>query len=429
MKQIAKSIIVSILGWQLRRLRRKNDIKVVAVAGSMGKTSTKFAVASVLGQSFRVRYQEGNYNDLVTVPLVFFGINMPSLFNPLGWLRVLIHNESEIRGEYPYDVVVVELGVDGIGQMKRFKKYLSADIGILTAIAPEHMEYFGSIDAVAKEELVIADIAGTVLLNEDLCPGAYTAGLVDQTRRYGIKKKADFRIIKMLKQADGMYFEVEHEGQPLYQTVHTITSDLQLYSVLAATATAVEFGIPPQQIKEAIHAIKSAPGRMNILHGIHESVIIDDTYNSSPDAAISALESLYGLDAPRRIAILGNMNELGTFTVKAHQMVGEYCDPAKVDLVVTIGEDANVHLAGAAENRGCKVQRFNNPYEAGMFVLENIADGTAVLAKGSQNGVFAEEALKPLLANPDDVKQLVRQSSYWLKKKKKQFTEAQLHRS
>ena len=153
MKHLARRIVVSILSWQVNRLRRKNSIKIVGVVGSIGKTSTKRAIAEVLSVRHKVQYQSGNYNDLATVPLVFFGQPTPSLFNPFAWLKVFLANERQLAKPYPYDLVVVEIGTDGPGQIQAFARYLHLDIAVVTALTPEHMEYFADIDAVATEEL------------------------------------------------------------------------------------------------------------------------------------------------------------------------------------------------------------------------------------------------------------------------------------
>jgi UDP-N-acetylmuramoyl-tripeptide--D-alanyl-D-alanine ligase len=160
---------------------------------------------------------------------------------------------------------------------------------------------------------------------------------------------------------------------------------------------------------------------MRRLVGINNSTIIDDTYNASPEAVSAALKTLYRLDAPQKIAVLGNMNELGKFSAEAHRQIGEQCDPKQLDLVVTIGPDANKYLAPAAEKKGCKVGTFSDPYQAGEFVKLQIKPGALVLVKGSQNKVFAEEAVKTLLADPVDASKLVRQSRYWMKIKAKNF--------
>ena len=167
MKKAAKGIVAQILGWQVRRLRKKNDFKIIGVAGSIGKTSTKIAIAKVLSEGLRVQFQEGNYNDLITVPLIFFGLSEPSLFNPLAWLKAFIKIEKQLLKPYPFDVVVVEIGTDGPGQIDRFGKYLHCDITVLTAISHEHMEFFGTLSDVAKEELSVSKYTDLLLINKE----------------------------------------------------------------------------------------------------------------------------------------------------------------------------------------------------------------------------------------------------------------------
>jgi UDP-N-acetylmuramoyl-tripeptide--D-alanyl-D-alanine ligase len=160
---------------------------------------------------------------------------------------------------------------------------------------------------------------------------------------------------------------------------------------------------------------------MQRLKGIKDSLILDESYNASPDAVMAALDSLYQMQAPQKIALLGNMNELGDLSKQAHIDVGEYCEAKQLDLVVTLGPDANKYLAPAAEAKGCQVKIFTHPSKAGQFIRDQIKTGATILVKGSQNTVYAEEAIKELLADPGDAKLLVRQSKDWLLKKEASF--------
>jgi len=412
-KKVAKNIVAAILGWQVRRLRKKNNFRIIAVVGSIGKTSTKMAIAETLRAGLRMRHQEGNYNDLVSVPLVFFGEDLPSLFNPLAWLAVFWRNENQLRRPYPFDVVVLELGSDGPGQIQAFKEYLRLEIGVLTSITPEHMSFFKDMDQVAKEELSINGFSSLVIANKDLADEKYLA-VKDDILTYGIGGKADFQL-------DPMGKTVFAGGQKLLDIEQLPPSRAQQYSLLAAVATAYKLGMTPDLIKDGIKNIKPAPGRMQVLKGINGSTIIDDTYNASPDAVRLALDYLYSLKAPQKIALLGNMNELGDYSKGAHQEIGEYCDPKQLALVVTLGPDANEVLAPVAETKGCTVRKFDSPYKAGEFLKDEIKPGAVILVKGSQNKVFAEEAIKPLLADPADQEKLVRQSPRWLETKRKAF--------
>lgn len=420
-KKIARRFVASILGWQVRRLYKKNNFKVVAVAGSVGKTSTKLAIANVLKAKYRVQYQDGNYNDLVSVPLIFFGEEMPSLLNPLAWLGVFRRNQKKLKSQYPYDVVVVEVGTDAPGQIKEFASYLKIDLAVLTGVAPEHMEFFDDLGAVAREELEITKMSSALLYNKDMINPAFLTGVSVPAMSYGIKQKSSYQTVNIVFKDDKCDFEVLKNGQSLLRSSNDLISEPQLYSATAAVAVAAEFGLSAEEIDKGLHNIHPVSGRMQRLGGINNSLIIDDTYNASPEAMKAALETLYRLDAPHKIAILGNMNELGKYSKEAHEEIGIHCEPRELDLVVTIGSDANQYLAPIATNRGCKVVSFDDPYKAGEYLKPLIQPGTVILAKGSQNGVFAEEVIKLLLASPADSIKLVRQSPQWLKKKSKAF--------
>lgn len=421
MKQLLKSLIVSILGWQVRRLRQKHDFKVIGVVGSIGKTSTKFAIASVLQSQYRVRYQEGNYNDIVTVPLIFFGQAEPSLFNPFAWLRTLLANERQLRVDYPFDVVVAEIGTDAPGQIAAFKQYLHCDIAVVTALTMEHMENFRDLDHVASEELSVSKYADTLVANFDLCLEEHLREVSVPIVGYG-KEKSHYQMKNISFNKDKSSFViVMNKTKELTITLDAVSIG-EFYSAAAAAAVADMLHVPGEKIAEAIESLKPVSGRMQRLAGIEDSLILDESYNASPAAVKAALDGLYMLKGQQKIALLGNMNELGKFSAEAHREIGEYCDPTQLDLLVTLGPDANKYLAPAAEAQGCTVATFTDPYAAGDFIKEQLRPGSIILVKGSQNKVYAEEAIKPLLADPSDEAKLVRQSPEWLKKKKANFS-------
>jgi len=403
---------------QVKKLRQKHDFKVIAVAGSVGKTSTKLAVAQMLGVTEAVRYQDGNYNDRLTVPLIFFGEHEPSIFNVWAWFRLLRRNARALRKDYPYTYVVVELGTDGPGQLLDFA-YLEPDITVITAVAAEHMEYFKTLDTVAAEELSVAKFSKKLIVNVDDIAAEYLTG--KEYVGYALDTTADYRLGELSSgDLHAPTAQLNLLGKNINVQLATIGKQGAKIS-LAAAAVADQLDYDEVSIQEGLAAIKPVPGRMQILAGKQDGIIIDDTYNASPLATKAALDVLYATEAPQRIAILGSMNELGDTAQKLHEEVGEYCDPKKLAMVVTIGKDAKQYLAPAAEAKGCKVMSFDDPNKAGAYVAEQLQPKAVVLAKGSQNGVFAEEAIKKFLANPDDARKLVRQSGYWMKIKAKQF--------
>lgn len=419
LKKLGKAILCRQLERQVTELRRKNDFKVVAVAGSVGKTSTKLAIAKTLGAQHKVIYQDGNYNDRLTVPLIFFGQEQPGIYNLLAWRRILKANKRKLRRKYPYEVVVVELGTDEPGQLKDFA-YLQPDITVLTAIADEHMSQFKTMEAVAAEELVPLAYSRHTLLNLDDIPAEYLPEGEFQT--YGIQQKADYMVKdRQARSLQGQKLTFTLPGEKSFEADVATLGSQGAKITLAAVAVGDLLGLSNRQIKQSLKAVTPVAGRMQILAGKQGSIIIDDTYNASPVAVEAALDVLYQTDARQRIAILGSMNELGSDSATWHSEVGGYCNPKQLDLVVTIGREAAEYLAPVAKNQGCEVKSFMNPYEAGDFVAGQIKTGAVILAKGSQNGVFAEEAVKRLLANQSQARKLVRQSDHWLAVKKSQF--------
>ncbi len=418
-KQVGRSVVCAILEWQVRRLRARHDITVVAVVGSIGKTSTKLAIAHSLEVSRRVIYQTGNYNDRVTVPLVFFGHKLPALFNVWAWTKIFFANERTIRLPYFYDVAVLELGTDQPGDIAEFA-YVKPDVAVVTAITPEHMEYFKTLDAVAAEELAVCDYSKAVLVNADDTPADYLRDR--QVMTYGQQDSRDYFATDYNSHSlDGGQAKLHLPQGLTVDAPVKILGNQGVKIILAAAGAGHMVGLSAEELQKGLQEVKPFAGRMQILPGIKGSTIIDDTYNASPAPVIAGLDVLYAADAPQRIAILGNMNELGDYSQQAHAEVGAYCRPEKLDLVVTIGADAERYLLPEAHRQGCAVHAFSSPYDAGEFVRGQMQPSAVVLAEGSQNRVFAEEALKVLLREPSDAQKLVRQSDYWMSVKRKQF--------
>jgi UDP-N-acetylmuramoyl-tripeptide--D-alanyl-D-alanine ligase len=419
-KKFGYSVLSSIFEWQVKRLRVRNNFQVVGVVGSVGKTSTKLAIAQVLQASgLKVRHQDGNYNVRLTVPLVMFDKNMPHIFNVPAWIGIFLQNEKTIANGYAYDTVVLELGTDGPGQIAEFA-YLKPDLVVVTAVAPEHMEYFGSLDAVAQEELSVASYAKKLLINTDDVAREYLKGI--KFIGYGLaedKKSYTAEIVSTSALGQNLIFF--NNSEKLFESSTAFLGAQGRKIILAAVAAADVLGIDKKFIEENIASLKPFSGRMQQLEGIKNSLIIDDTYNSAPSSAEAAISVLESINAPQRIAVLGSMNELGDFGPEAHKTIGSSIDPTKIDLVITIGTLAKDYLASAAAGNGCRVVSYLNPHEAGLLVKSELLQGGAVLVKGSQNGVFAEEAIKPILKHKKDLHKLVRQSKYWMHIKRKQF--------
>ena len=413
-----KAIVRSRLEGYVKKYFKHHHSKLIVIVGSVGKTVTKHAVAAALRSAgYSVCMAEGNYNADMSVPLVLLGVDFPEngVHSIKAWLDVFAKMRVAIKDDQEPDFIIQELGTDHPGEIPHFGEYLRPDLAVVTAITPEHMEYFGNMDAVANEELSVADFSKEVIVNMDDTAPSY---MQDSFITYSLKMKADyaFEITEKnpLRGYSGRF--KTRELSPIEVKV-SVSGEPQLKAMVAAAAVLARFGASEKQISESFSKFKAVPGRMQILDGKNNTTLIDDTYNSSPAATASALRTLYEVEAPQRIAVLGSMNELGETSQAEHEALGKLCNPKKLDLVVTVGEEAKKHLGPAAKEQGCKVKSFLNPKLAGEYVREKADKSAVILYKGSQNGVFTEEALKCMLKNSADSKKLVRQSKLWMNKK------------
>ena len=422
-----KSIIQRKLeGYVKKYFRKHPEVKLVVIVGSVGKTTTKVAIGTVLSEKLRVRMHEGNHNSELSAPVAMLGLEFPdSLKSVREWLTIFKAAKKRIKDPTDVDVIVQELGSDRIGQVPHFGTYLKPDVAVVTAVSPEHMEFFKTVDAVAAEELSAANFSKIALINRDDIDGAYAADLTNNhINTYGTTDTAEYHFIEEdFSVEDG--FKGKFVALELDTPVATslkIVGEHSLRAGVAAGAVAVKLGLDAEQISAGMKKIRAVNGRMNVLRGVENTTIIDDTYNSSPLAAKSALGALYSLQSPQKIAVLGSMNELGETSPAEHEALGKLCDPSELAHVVTVGEDAQKYLAPAARARGCHVVSFKSAIEAGAFVHKSLEPHATILFKGSQGGVYLEEAIKVILHATEEDSQLVRQSAAWMEIKQKFFT-------
>lgn len=412
-------------GYVKRYFKKHPQVKLVAVAGSVGKTSTKRAIATLLSQRYRVAMHEGNHNTDISIPLAVMGVEYPANIRSIGaWLSVFRAMRQRIKEPTGVDVIVAELGTDHPGEIAHFGTYLKPDIGVITGITEEHMEAFQTLDAVASEEMGVANFSKLAVINRDDIDSKYAELLTNPNiDTYGTTGAAEYRFeIKDFTLEKGYVGEViTSEYAESIATTIKVVGEHSLRPPMGAVAVAIKLGLGPREIAAGLKQIRAVPGRMQLLRGIEDALIIDDTYNSSPLSASLALKTLYSIQAPQRIAILGSMNELGALSADEHKKLGALCDPSLLAWVVTVGEEAEKHLAPAAKAKGCPVRSFKTAIEAGTFVHQVMEPKAAILAKGSQGGIYLEEAVKILAMLTEDDK-LVRQSPAWLKIKEEFFS-------
>jgi UDP-N-acetylmuramoyl-tripeptide--D-alanyl-D-alanine ligase len=423
MKKLTKKAIASRLARRVEKLLKNKNIEVVTVTGSIGKTSTKVAIGKLLSNKYQVRFSEDSYNTDIGLPLSFFGLKAPgTLWDPLAWRRVF-QKISSVSKHYPYDVVVLEMADDEVDDMTNLLKVIKPNIGVVTAVAPVHMERMVTMDRVVKDNWKIANAAKQVVYNADFKELKNLALKSKKATGYGLKN-GSIKMVDISRNKQGYLIGklVLPEGK--FDLNTKMIGEQNLGALLAAATVADRLGMPGKDIAKGLARIEPVNGRMKLLKGINGSNIIDDSYNASPEAVKAALAVFEELTAKQRIAVLGNMNELGSDSKNLHYQIGQVA--AKVaDMLIVIGKDAEIHMVAGAKEAGMsadKIKIFKTPYEIGHFLKRIVKKGDLMLIKGSQNGVFLEETSRILLdpaLKPNSV--LVRQSKSWRRKKRKAF--------
>ncbi|MSR76003.1 MAG: hypothetical protein EXS68_00215 [Candidatus Ryanbacteria bacterium] len=422
MIQVLRLIVLWILRAQAALIIRRHKPIIIGVTGSVGKTSAKEAIAAVLAEHFRTRKSPKSYNSELGLPLTILGLE--SAWNsPLGWLKNIIKGTLRVisRDEYP-ELLVLEMGVDRPGDFDKVLPWLKPDIGVVTMIGdmPVHVEFFDGPDAVATEKAKLIGALseqGTAIINaDDPRVFAMRKDTKGKVITYGFSRQAEVKAsnVRMsLKKGrpDGMTFKIDYQGKTMPIRVPGVVGEQSIYAFLAAAAVGLAQDLNLIEISEALLKYEHPPGRLRLLDGRNNSLILDDTYNSSPLAALAALEALSKMPALRRIAALGDMLELGKYTPEAHRMIGKRAAEV-ADVVIGVGVRAKFMDTGDAT----EFHWFAKSAEAADFLGHFVREGDAVLIKGSQ-GVRMEKVTKALLLHSEDSHRLlVRQEDYWQKR-------------
>ena len=430
MKNFFKKVVSNILILESRLVLLRYKPKIVSITGSVGKTSTKDAVYAVLSGIAYVRKSDKSYNSEIGLPLTILGL-------PNGWNNPFIWISNILKGlwlfiwphKYP-QWLILEVGVGKPGDMKKTASWLKTDVVIITAIGdtPAHIEFFNSKKHLIDEKMGLIDTLkkdGILILNAD---DEIVSEMKNKTRNlvttFGFKEGADLvgsgeSIFYNDDQIPkGIIFRVDAGGVSLPVVIEKVFGRNHMYASLAALALA--YG-SKWNIIDAIQTLKDydvSPGRMRLINGVNNSFIIDDTYNSSPFACEAALATLKNVKLPgRKIAILGDMLELGKHTQEAHENIGKIAKD-NVDMLIVVGPRAKDIKQGAL-NAGMdpdKILECLDSREAGCYMNDHMEVGDLILIKGSQ-GMRMERSVELLMAKKEDKnKLLVRQDKEWQKR-------------
>lgn len=438
MTSLVKKIIVTILTWESRLIISKYKPFIVAVTGSVGKTSTKDALYVVLKNSARfARKSEKSLNSEIGLPLTIIGV--PNAWHNLfGWLKNIIRGLELImwRMDYP-DCLVLEIGADHPGDIKKVTKWLKPNIAVITRVSqtPVHVEFFATPEDVFKEKSYLATAVkkdGTLILFADEEKVMTLAGPA---------KEAGVKVMSFGKNSDatvrgtdyapvyagdngnqvlvGSSFNLNMEGQTTSLTIDRVLGETYMYPILASAAAGLARSMSPSSIIESFSRFSAPLGRMNVIPGLNGTTIIDDTYNSSPAATESALESLAVVKCSgRKIVAFGDMLELGKYASDEHKKMGKLVSQI-AQVFVAVGPRTQTSAVPEAIASGMNkdsVYSFNSSKEAGTFLASFVNKGDVVLVKGSQS-MRMERVSSALLADPSRAADLlVRQEKEWLEK-------------
>lgn len=396
---------------------------VIAVGGSVGKTSTKLALAELLATEKKVSYMDDSYNNGLGLYLSVFNQKVPTnALSPLGWAKVFTRSLAQFTKAGP-DILILEYGIDHPGDMDDMVSFIRPDIGFLTAVTPEHMEYMKTIELVGEEEVKILSSARQFgIVNSVDVENRFLNGLTIPLYHYGEQgSDASYNVSSWTNKGALVDFQLE-EVRLKDTLVHFISEPL-IRQLTGAALLAKKLGVSPESIRRGLETVQPAASRMRLFEGKQESVIIDDTTNFSPNAGIEALKSLKRLEANRHIAILGNMHELGDYADRGfHEVANEF---EGLDMIILVGDISVEHFLPLATVQGFVKDKtiFVRPDapSAGIFLRDQLQRNDAVLVKGPFGGYYLEEAVKKLLKNPTDSQYLTRQSDFWQRKKRQQF--------
>jgi UDP-N-acetylmuramoyl-tripeptide--D-alanyl-D-alanine ligase len=344
---------------------------LVGVTGSAGKTTTKEAIAHVLSSRFRVLKSEGNFNNHFGLPLML------------------------LKLEPEHEVAVIEMGMSHAGEIRALGKIAQPEIGVVTNVAPVHLEFFDSIAGIAraKYELIESLPAnGTAVLNaDDEYVSQFGRDFKGKVMTYGTSATADIRPENVVTRgAEGSEFDVVIAGSREHARL-PLVGEHNILNALAGVAVGLARGLKPAEAVRALATLVPPDKRGQVVQ-VGNITVINDCYNSNPKALRAMVDALAAMKAGRRIVVAGEMLELGPSGEEMHRAAGQHAAEKKIDVLIGVRGLASATV-NAARDAGMKAEFVATPEEAGEWLAREGRDGDVVLLKASR-GVKLEKALE-----------------------------------
>lgn len=398
----------------IKAIIKKYQPRIIGITGSVGKTSAKEAIFAVLKNKFRVGRNAKNFNNELGLPLAILGLEKSGGKNIFSWLSIIFKAWRLLlfkNKKYP-QVLILEMGADRPGDIQYLTSLAKPNIAIITTIGQSHLEYFGSVENIAKEKISITKRLNShdwIIFNGD---DPFLQSLKENSpapvKTFGLSDSCDVRIsnihLTFHDETYGTNFKMHYQGAELPVFLPNILGSQHAMAAAAACAVALVMGLNLVEATENIQNYQSASGRTKLLPGVKNSWLIDDSYNSSPQSSKVALQILSELPSQgRKIAVFGDMLELGAESENDHRRVGEMVHDLKIDYLFVIGERSRDIARGAiqAGMSEDKIFHFPKTLEAGIFLQERLKIGDVVLVKGSR-GMKMEQIVYELMSRPWD---------------------------
>lgn len=369
---------------------------IIVVTGTVGKTSAKETIYAVLKNYRRIRTNSGNFNNEIGVPLTILG-NWKEIKGKFFWARVIVASLFHLlfRLRYP-EILALEYAADKPGDIKYLLDIAKPHIGVITAIGdiPVHVEFYSGPEAVAREKSKIVEAlpaTGFAILNHD---DDIVLDMKERTRAhimtYGFDEDAAMQISNYEVRLDGkkpagIAFKLSYGGGFVPVRLDGCFGKAQAYAAAAAACVGIAFGLNLVKISEALLEYEVLPGRGKMIPGVKKTLILDDSYNASPLSMQAAIDTARSLKARRKIAVLGDMLEIGKYAPEAHESIGRLV-PRTFDILVTVGLRAKF-IADAARKGGMagkNILSFDTADEAKSEVQKLMKKGDLILVKASR---------------------------------------------
>lgn len=419
-----KNLIKKILVTLSVQVLKKHKPYIIAIIGSVGKTTTRNTLYTVLSKKHSVRKTEQSLTTDIGVPLTLLGCPYP-ISTREGVFRNIVAAIKQVYFSKTYpEYVILEIDGHTRGEIKRLASWLSIDLLVVTAIGeiPAHVEHFEH-PSVLREEYAHIRTAlkphAKVVVYADDEYAREVAGTDHPTVSYGSESRADisaspYSVVYEHGLPSGISFSITKPASRTPIVMKDVLGVHVVNGVLSALAALHALGEHTTSINMLVEKMVPLPGRMRLIPGLKGSMIIDDSYNSSPVAIEELIVVLNKIESKRKILVLADMLELGRFSAEAHREIGREC--VGFDMLICVGMRARFIKEGALEAgvNPDSVLHFDVPEKAGEYVQNMLASGDVVAVKGSQN-MRMERCVEEIMAEPDKKeKLLVRQSEEWL---------------